>query len=101
MRIALLFSFLLITMAVNAQSKSSAPDVIFFNGDIYRGAFFGVSADPSGLSLGTKRDAPQAARKLSVTVLPRAQAMAIKDGRIVAIGSNSEVRKLKGSHTRE
>ena len=32
-------------------------------------------------------------------VLPRAEAIAIKDGRIIAIGSNSEILKLRGEKT--
>ncbi len=52
-------------------ATSEAPDIIFLNGDIYAGA------TPA-----------------------RAQAMAIREGRIVAIGSNDDIRKLKGDHTR-
>jgi predicted amidohydrolase YtcJ len=51
-------------------SSKDAPDVIFVNGDIYTQA------------------APQ-----------RAQAMAVRDGRIVAIGSNDDIRKLKQGRT--
>ena len=50
------------------MTPPSLPDVIFVNGDIY------TQAKP-----------------------PRAQAMAVRDGRIVAVGSNDEIRKLKGS----
>ena len=45
-------------------------DAIFVNGDIY------TQATPA-----------------------RAPAMAVRDGRIVAVGSNDEIRKLKGAHT--
>jgi predicted amidohydrolase YtcJ len=83
------------------QPKSSPPDVIFFNGDIYRGAIFSAPIDDRGLLQGNKPPKP-ARLKLSVQVLPhRAQAIAVKDGRIVAIGTNEQVRKLKGNHTRE
>ncbi len=51
-------------------SSTAAPDAIFLNGDIY------TQATPA-----------------------RAQAMAVRDGRIVAIGTNDAIRKLKGSHT--
>ena len=68
---------LLSLMLLNAKSFASsqsgpreAPDIIFLNGDIY------TQAAPA-----------------------RAQAMAVRDGRIVAIGSNDDIRKLKGSHT--
>src|SRR5271154_5250316 len=45
-------------------------DAIFVNGDIY------TQATPA-----------------------RVQAMAVRDGRIVAVGSNDEIHKLKGAHT--
>lgn len=52
------------------KSSDQAPEIIFVNGDIY------TQATP-----------------------PRAQAMAVRDGRIVAVGSNDDVRKQKGAHT--
>ncbi len=55
--------------ALNSSSTES-PDIIFLNGDIY------TQASPA-----------------------RAQAMAVRDGRIVAIGSNDDIRKLKGEQT--
>ena len=70
--------FLLLTLSlilVNVTSSASpasndAPDIIFLNGDVY------TQAAPA-----------------------RAQAMAVRNGRIVAIGSNEDVRKLKQSRT--
>jgi len=63
---------MLLTLVVNADNTvpPGAPDLIFLNGDIY------TQATPA-----------------------RAQAMAVRDGRIVAIGSNDALRRLKGSHT--
>jgi len=52
------------------QSSGQAPDIIFVNGDIY------TQATPV-----------------------RAQALAVRDGRIVSIGANADIRKLKGPHT--
>ena len=51
-------------------SDKPAPDLIFLNGDIY------TQATPA-----------------------RAQALAVRDGKVVAIGSNDDIRKLKGSKT--
>jgi predicted amidohydrolase YtcJ len=51
-------------------SSNPPPDAIFVNGDIY------TQATPA-----------------------RAQALAVRDGRIVAIGTNDDIRKLKGGHT--
>jgi len=54
----------------NSGVPSSSPDTIFLNGDIY------TQAAPA-----------------------RAQAMAVRDGRILAVGTNDEVRKLKRGNT--
>src|SRR5271166_5266305 len=55
----------------NAKDQVLAPpDIIFVNGDIF------TQAAPA-----------------------RAQAIAVSDGCVVAIGSNDEIRKLKGEHT--
>ncbi len=56
--------------AAPGKSSDPAPDIIFVNGDIY------TQSTPT-----------------------RAQAIAIRDGRIVAVGSNDEIRKLKSPHT--
>ena len=53
-----------------APANNETPDIIFLNGDIY------TEAAPA-----------------------RAQAMAVRAGRIVAIGSNDDIRKLKREHT--
>jgi predicted amidohydrolase YtcJ len=53
-----------------SSSSASAPDVIFVNGDIY------TQATPS-----------------------RAQAIAVRGDRVIAVGSNDEIRKLKGNRT--
>lgn len=70
----LLLSFMLLNAnsfasPANPSGKES-PDVIFLNGDIY------TEATPT-----------------------RAQAVAVRDGRVAAIGSNDDIRKLKGSRT--
>ncbi len=57
-------------MATDAAKNATPPDTIFVNGDIY------TQATPA-----------------------RVQALAVRDGRIVAIGTNDDIRKLKGSHT--
>src|SRR5208337_1163577 len=79
MKLLLLFVFSIVALnasfsanALPASDKSSgqAPDIIFVNGDIY------TQAAPT-----------------------QAQAMAVRDGRIVGVGSNDDIRKLKGVHT--
>ena len=56
--------------AAPGKSAGQPPDVIFVNGDIYTQA-----------------------------VPARAQAIAVRDGRVVAVGSNDDIRKLKGPQT--
>ena len=68
---SLILLFALLFFPVNSAAADHPPDAIFLNGDIY------TQATPA-----------------------RAQAMAVRDGRIVAIGSNDEIRKLKGQHTK-
>jgi predicted amidohydrolase YtcJ len=75
MKLLLLLAF--VVLASNAKpaptadkSSHETPDIIFINGNIY------TQATPV-----------------------HAQAIAVRDGRIVAVGSNDEIRKLKGGHT--
>ncbi len=79
MKLSPVLAFFMIASSFSSSSNpapsASKPagqvaDIIFVNGDIY------TQATP-----------------------PRAQAMAVRDGRIVAVGSNDEVRKLKGDRT--
>ena len=71
MKILITTSLLLLTLNLYAFQKSNeAPDAVFLNGDIY------TQAKPA-----------------------RAQALAVRAGRIVAVGSNEDIQKLKGSRT--
>jgi len=79
MKLLLLLAFVLVALdalsSANAalaadKSGDQAADIIFVNGDIY------TQATPA-----------------------RAQAIAVRDGRIVAVGSNDEIRKLKHGQT--
>jgi len=80
MKIVLPLLFLF-TMNVIAQTKrTEAPDQIFINGDIYTGADEGFGGAPA-------------------KVYPRAQAVAVKNGRIIAVGTSDDIRKSKGSRT--
>lgn len=80
MKLLLLVVLSLIALNTNSSANSASAsgkasgngpaDTIFLNGDIY------TQATP-----------------------PRAQAMAVRDGRILALGTNDDIRKLKGAHT--
>jgi predicted amidohydrolase YtcJ len=67
---SLLIATLMMAAATMAKD-ADAPDVIFVHGDLY------TQAKPA-----------------------RARAMAVRDGRIVAVGSDDEIQKLKGSQTK-
>jgi predicted amidohydrolase YtcJ len=72
---------LLSAMNLHAQNtKLEPPDQIFINGDIYTGAEEGFGGAPA-------------------KVYPRVQAIAVRNGRIVAVGTSDEIRKIKGPHT--
>ena len=79
-------ALLLIAAAMTAKSatKPAPADAIFINGDIYTGAM-----------LVPKADGPA----LTAKVLPRAQALAVKDGLVLAVGTTREIEKLHGKHT--
>ncbi len=76
----LILLFLAVTLQMEAQEQNP-PDVIFLHGDIYAGAI-------------TSADVPA-----KTTVLPRAQALAVRAGKIVAVGTDAEIEKLKGHNT--
>ncbi len=82
----LIFTFfvaILVTESANAARREDAADVIFVNGDIYVGAV----------------RVPTTSGGFDWKPLPRAQAIAVRDGRVVAVGSDAEVKKVKGKHT--
>jgi predicted amidohydrolase YtcJ len=69
---------------MTAQTQATGPaDAIFINANVYAGAR--LAAGPQGA--------------LSAQVLPAAQAIAVKDGRVLATGSDAEIKKLKRKHT--
>src|SRR5437588_4629171 len=75
---------MVLTMAsLSSARTNNSPDVIFINGDVYAGS-------PSMPAYITKPPALPA---------KRAQAIAVHRGKIVAVGSNAEVQKLKGAGT--
>ncbi|HEV3038651.1 MAG TPA: amidohydrolase [Candidatus Angelobacter sp.] len=77
MRILLVvFVVFALACTFSAQQKTSA-DVIFINGDIY----------------------PGAASTVGASAQPRIQGIAVSSGKIVAVGSNQEVQKLKNGKT--
>ncbi len=76
---ALLFATILGFLATSSApaQKPATADVIFSNGDIYTGAYF---------LFPKKGDV-------------RAQAIAVSQGKIIAVGSNADIQKLKGPKT--
>lgn len=70
MRLFLLLAVCLLAAHTPEDKAATSADMLFLNGDIY------TQASPG-----------------------RVQALAVRDGRIMAAGSNDEIRKLKGPHT--
>ena len=84
----LLLALLGITMTSVAEAqKQTTAETIFINGDIYRGA----------VSILTKNGAD--AQSAGAMEAGRAQAIAVSAGKIIAVGSNAEIQKLKGPKT--
>jgi hypothetical protein len=81
MKILTAFIVILVAIVLSAQSHDPA-DTVFLNGDIYTGAV--LSYEPG----------------VKPPVQERAQAIAVRDERIVAIGTNDEIKKFHGSKTR-
>jgi predicted amidohydrolase YtcJ len=87
----LLAVLMVLTMASfsSAQQSQSPADVIFVNGNVYPG----VGDVTAVIKNGTL---PPFTRKVQLTSV---QALATSQGRIVAIGANQEIQKLKGPKT--
>ncbi len=77
------FLLVLVTLPADAARHEKTADAIFVNGNIYVGALR-ITTSTGGIDW---------------KPLPRAQAMAVGDGRVMAIGSDAEVKKFKGKHT--
>lgn len=71
---------LFLTTVMTAQAQSPVPDVIYLHGNIYTGAVQTFSPP-------------------WVSVKPRVQAMAVREGRVLAVGTNAEISRLKGKRT--
>src|SRR4029077_2521560 len=90
-----LFAVLVVlTMASlsSAQQSQTVPDVIFVNGDVYPAPPH-IEIRIETRTDGTKPPPPPA------PVHGRAQAIAIAAGKIIAVGSNEEIQKLKSPKT--
>jgi predicted amidohydrolase YtcJ len=74
------------TSVAEAQKQTTA-DTIFINGDIYKGA----------LSVLSKTGG--AVQSAGAIEAGRAQAIAVVAGKIIAVGSNADIQKLKGPKT--
>ncbi len=79
MKILSLVLLLMSASMLSAQKQSA--DFIFVNGDIYAGAVLPYMP-------GAKPPSSE-----------RVQALAVKDGRLIAVGTNEQINKLKAKHT--
>jgi predicted amidohydrolase YtcJ len=91
----ILLAFLMVlTMASmsSAQQQQTRVDVIFLNGDIYPAPPH-IEMKIETRTDGTKPPLPPA------PIHGRAQAIAVSSGKIVSVGSNADIQKLKGPKT--
>lgn len=86
MKSAALLLFTCTALLMQAQTKPT-PDVIFINGGLYPGATVDVST----------RNGTLAPFKTKINV--RAHALAVANGKIIAVGTNDEINKLKNKNT--
>ncbi|HEY2116622.1 MAG TPA: amidohydrolase [Candidatus Angelobacter sp.] len=98
----ILFAFLMVlTMASlsSAQNQSNA-DEIFVNGNVYIGV--PLSSNPCEWEDGHIEDTPLMSGQYLGGAPPkgRAQALAVLGGKIIAVGSNEKIRKMKGPRTK-
>jgi len=89
MKFLLALCMVLAMATVSSAQQQTPPEIIFINGDIYTGAHAMASVSLTG---------GPATR--STIEGKRAQALAVSGGKIVAVGTNEEIQKLKGPNTR-
>jgi predicted amidohydrolase YtcJ len=89
MKILLAVLMVLTMESFSSAQKQSPADVIFVNGDIYTGA---ASSSPAHVDKDTQI--------ATLTVISKpARAIAVSGGKIIAVGANEEIQKLKGPKT--
>ncbi len=89
MKFLLALCMVLAMATVFSAQQQTPAETIFINGDIYTGAHALVSVSLTG---------GPASR--SAIEGKRAQAVAVSGGKIVAVGTNEEIQKLKGPNTK-
>src|ERR1044071_780728 len=96
----LLAVLVVLTMAsLSSAQQSPHADIIFINGQIYTGAALHVPpckdeiGDPCPPPIWSEHMSPEALNNM------RRQAMAVTRGKIIAVGTNSEIQQLKGPKT--
>lgn len=95
---------IIMTNTADAQQQTAA-DIIFINGDIYTGAVFVplVSADgktpPNGVLVSPTAIKSKSKKSQIGPTQTRFQALAVSGGRIVGVGDNRGVEKVKGPNT--
>jgi len=89
----LLSLLVVLTMASSSSAQSQTADIIFVNGTIYTGAPAPVP-DTFGITSPRQPDASDLRRKMILS-----GGLAVSNGKILAVGSDDEIQKLKGPKT--
>ncbi len=97
----ILFAVLaVLTMASSFSAQNKSADLIFFNGDIYTGKAVCVSSIGGAKPCSVENAGiPQGSMSESMNTEIRAQAIAVTNGKILSIGSNDDILKMKGQNT--
>ncbi|HEY7404777.1 MAG TPA: amidohydrolase [Candidatus Angelobacter sp.] len=103
----ILFAVLVVlTMASLSSAQQPAPaEIIFINGNIYTGTLFSMPpckdgiGDPCPPDIWSEHIEDQNPKQQAKGIRLPAQAIAISEGKIVAVGMNEEIKKLKGPKT--
>jgi predicted amidohydrolase YtcJ len=98
----ILFAVLVVLLMASLSSAQQSADVIFVNGDIYTGkAIAAPSLPPCIDAKGSPCASPVWSEHVQLDTSPplRVHAIAVKDGKILAVGVGGEIQKFKGPRT--
>jgi predicted amidohydrolase YtcJ len=72
--------------------RPTEPDAIYLGGKVYRGSGANIN-----IEISTKAGRDELVKQMTAAMNPTA--LAVREGRIIAVGSDQQIRKLKGKRT--